>query len=358
LRNNYPDEATVVVTEIPGFWFRLFSGKTVNAQTNPIVERNLIAESVLELSYEIEHPLTLVRAYDMTKGEVSDENYVSINHVWNRVSYSSADGSFVSYSVNGVDREIALSNLNRESFFEYKDSPKKLTFYYFNNEIRIAQNIIFQNDVFPITIVWELSPAESEISNVALYLSTFFDLSFAFEEAYIPGLLDWENPWSKPSEYYGNDWAVVNFCYSSLTDNYLGFYDEAQKVVFALNFKEVPDWGNVGVLSSRQIDALRFQYIFDKININQQVSFTYQVLTFWENSFPAMQNVSDLENLFNFKPATSFDITSRDYHEYIGEFNIRFLVYDKNQLNTKIIGCRLLEIVYSNDRYVIFKIKG
>ena len=359
LRNNFPNETTVVVTEVPGFWFRSFSGKSIIAQTSHTVERNVVSESVLELAYEIEHPLTLVRAYDMTKGDVSDENYVSINDVWYMVSYSAADGNFfISYSANGVENRTKLADLNRETVFEDQSSLKKLTIRYFNEEINITQTILVHNDTYPINVAWTLAPAESEINNVALYVSTFFDLHFSFEEALIPGVLDWENPWSRPSNSIENEWAVVNFSRTTLTDTCLGFYDATEEVVFALNFEELPDWGNVGALASKQIDAVRFQYNLDKININQTASFAYQILTFSKTSSPEMQNLSDLKSLFDFKLATAFDLKSRDYHDYIEEFNIGFLVYDKNQLDTKIIRCKLLEIVYSNDRYVIFRIKS
>jgi len=358
LSSNFPDNTTVVVTEVPGFWFRLFSGKTVIAETDPIVERNTIAASVLELAYELEHPLTLIRAYDMTKGAISDENYVSINDVWYKVSRSAADGNKILYRANGINKEISLSNFTRESVFEDQSSPKKLTFRYFNDEVSITQTILVQNDTYPINVAWSLSPTESEISNVTLYLSTFFDLHFSFEEAYIPGVLDWQNPWSNPSYVNGTDWAVVDFSRSTLTGNYLGFYDAKEEIIFALNFQELPDWGNVGVLASRQIDAVRFQYNFDKVNVNQTASFTYQYLTFSKNSFPEMPSLNDLKNLFDFKPAVAFDLKSRDYHDYIKDYNIGFLVYDKNQLDTKIIRCKLLELVYSNDRYVIFRVKS
>jgi len=357
LSTNFPDEATVVVTEIPGYWFSLFSGKNVIAETNPIIERNVVSESVLELSYELENPLTLIRAYE-AKGDISDENYVSINHVWNRISYSSGDGNFISYRANGVDKNTALSGLNREIVFEDQSSPKKLIIHYFNDEINITQTILVQNDSYPINVAWTLSPLESEVSNTALYVSTFFDLHFSFEKAYIPGVLDWENPWDRPSNSQENDWAVANFSRSTLTDNYLGFYDEQNEVVFALNFNELPDWGNVGALGSRQIDAIRFQYNFDKIDISQTAFFTYQVLTFSKSSYPEMQQPSELKSLFEFKPLTPFEVKSRDYHDFIKEKNIKFIVYDKNELDTKIIRCKLLELVYSNDRYVIFRVKS
>jgi len=359
LRNNFLDETTVVVTEVPGFWFRLFSGKTIIAETDPVVERNAIAASVLELAYELEHPLTLVRAYDMTKGDVADENYVSINDVWHKVSRSAADGNKISYRANGVYWEnISLSLFTRESVYEDESSPKKLTFHYFNDEVSITQTILVQNDTYPINVAWSLTPKESEITNVALYVSAFFDLQFSFEEACIPGVLDWENPWSNPSYANGTDWAVVDFYRSTLTGDYVGFYDSKEEIVFALNFQELPDWGNVGVLASRQIDAVRFQYNFDKVNVNETASFAYQYLTFSKTSLPEMPNLNDLKGLFDFKPAATFEVKSRDYHDYIKEYNIGFLVYDKNQLDTKIIRSKLLETVYSNDRYVIFKIES
>ena len=357
LSQNFPNPATVVVTEIPGSWFGVFSGKSIIAQTNPIIERNIVAESVLDLSYELEHPLTLVRAYE-SKGGISDENYVSINNVWNKASYSSGDGDFLSFRKNGVAHYSDLSKFSREIVFEDQNYPKRIVIRYFNDEIALTQTISVQNDSYPINVAWTLSPLRSEIEDVALYISTFFDLSFSFEKAYIPGVLDWENPWSRPSDAQGNDWAVVNFSRAILTDDYIGFYDEKNEVVFALKFAELPDWGNVGVLGSRQIDAVRFQYNFDKVSINQQASFTYQILTFSQSSFPEMQKLSELKSLFDLKPAAAFEVKSRDYHDYIKEFNIEFLVYDKNQLDTKIIRARLLEIVYSNDRYVIFRIKS
>jgi hypothetical protein len=359
LRNNFPGETSVVVTEVPGFWFRLFSGKTVIAQTSDIVERNVISEAVLDLSYEIEHPLTLVRAYDMTKGDVSDENYVSLNDVWHMVSYSAADGNFfISYSANGVEERTRLSEFNRETVFEDQGYPKKLEIRYFNDEVSITQTIIVQNDNYPISVAWAVSPVESDLNNIALYLSTFFDLHFSFKEAYIPSVLDWENPWIRPSDSIENEWAVVNFSSTTLSDTYLGFYDPTDEIVFALNLKELPDWGNVGVLASNQIDAVRFQYNFDKINVNKTASITYDFITFSKTSALETPNLKDLKSLFVFKPATTFGLESRDYHDYIIKYNIGFLVYDKNQLDTKIIRCKLLEVIYSNDRYAIFKIKS
>ena len=357
LKTNYPGPATVVVTEVPGSWFAMFSGKSIIAQTDPIVERNVVATSVLDLSYEFEHPLTIIRAYE-SKGAISDEDYVSLNSVWQRVTYSSADGDFLNYTVNGVSHSSNLSNFRREIIFEDQGYPKKLVIKYFNNDVALTQTILVQNDSYPLDVSWTLTSLKNEITDVAFQISNHFDLFFSFKKAYLPGLLDWDNPWTRPSEVNGNDWAVIDFSRTTLTDNFIGFYDDKNAVAFAIKFAELPDWGNIGALTSRQIDALRFQYNFDKISANNSASFAYQTLTFSQSSFPEMKNLSELKGLFDFKPAAAFEVQSRDYHDSIRENNIDFIVYDKNQLDTKLVRAKILELVYSNDRYVIFKINN
>jgi hypothetical protein len=358
LRENFPGTtANVTVSEKPGSWFGMYSGKTVIAATNPIIDRNVVAESVLDLSYEIEQPLTLVRAYS-AKGNISDENYVSINNVWMRVSSLSEAGIFLNFTENGIAHYFPISDLSREIVFEEQSYPKKFVIKHFNEEILLTETILVQNDSYPISVVWTLSPLKSEINHVALYVSYFFDLYFSFEKAYVPGSLDWANPWSNPSYAQGNEWAVVTFSPENLTDNYIGAYDEKNAVAFALEFADLPDWGNVGALSSRQIDAFRFQYQFDKININQTASFAYKILTFSKSSYPEMPQLNELKSMFELKSASAFDIKTRNYADYIKEFNIEFLVYDKNRFDSKLLSSNLLQLVYSNDKYVICKIKA
>ena len=102
--------------------------------------------------------------------------------------------------------------------------------------------------------------------------------------------MNWINPWDVPSKTIGGpagtEWAVASFSNSDLKDNYIGLYDDQKQVAFAFNFTDLPDWGNIGALANRQIDAVRFQYQFNEINANQTVTRQYQVLTLTKNSFP------------------------------------------------------------------------
>jgi hypothetical protein len=355
LRDNYADNTTVVATEVPGFWFQEFSDKNVIAQTNPIIERNTIAESVLTLSYELEHPKTLVKAYE-AKGDISDENYVSLNNVWERSSYSSASGNKLSFTQDGSNYTIWLAALSKQIIFDDLNPSKKIELVYSNENISLTETVLVQNSTYPLIVSWTLTSLKSEVTNASLYLSTFFDLQFRFDKAQIPQFLDWVNPWSAPEPIrtVGPDWAVASFSSTDLKDNYLGLYDDTNNLAFAFKFNDLPDWGNIGALENRQIDAIRFQYQFKDLNVNQTDSRSYQVLTLSKNSFSQLQPESLIE-LFDFK-SSEFEVASRDFSDYIKENEIGFIVYDRNQLDIQMVHSKLLQLIYSNDRYAIFKI--
>ena len=85
-----------------------------------------------------------------------------------------------------------------------------------------------------------------------------------------------------------NSWAVASFAGVNLKDSYLGVYDDTNQVGFAFKFVDLPDWGNIGALGNRQIDAVRFQYNFGDVAANQTVSRSYQELSLSQSSYPTL----------------------------------------------------------------------
>ena len=356
LKDNYPQNATVIATEIPGFWFQEFSAKNVIAQTDPTVQRNEIAESVLSLSYEVEHSQTMVRAYE-AKGDIYEETFIPIDQVWERIALCSGTGDFINYTINGIENSFPLSQLNKKIVFDEQNTPKEISIIYSDNYIVLTKTLRVENNSYPLNVSWQLTPLRIEIYNVKLYLSTFFDLKYHFDEAQIPQLLDWINPWDAPASIksaHGNEWAVINFSSSELKDNYIGLYDGDANIAFAFKFTDLPDWGNIGVLGNRQIDAVRFQYEFSSLDVNQTTSRSYDILTVSQNSYPTLEP-NNLKDLFDMK-TPEFIVATRDFTDYIRSNNIGFIVYDRNQLDTQMIHSKLLQLIYANNRYVIFKV--
>ena len=68
-----------------------------------------------------------------------------------------------------------------------------------------------------------------------------------------------------------------------------------------------------------------------------------------------MQQQNQLESLFNYNPG-QFTVDSRDYTQYIAANNIEFIVYDKTQLHVNMLNVKFLQLIYSNDKYAIFKV--
>ncbi len=232
LKEHYPENTTVVATEVPGFWFQQFSDKDVIAQTDLTVQRTEIAEAVLTLSYELEHSQTMLKAYQ-AKGDTLDENYVSMDEIWTRVSSTSGSGDALYYTLNGVNYELRLSQLSKEIVFQDQTSPKSLTFVFSNDDVVVTKTITVQNTSYPLDISWTLTPLKSQVYNASLYLTTNFDLRWQFGQAEIPGLLNWVNPWDAPEPIRSteeSEWAVVSFAGVNLVDNYIGVYDETNQI--------------------------------------------------------------------------------------------------------------------------------
>jgi hypothetical protein len=358
LKTNYPEPATVVATYVPGFWFSAFCGKTVIAATDPVVERNVISETVLDLSHEIETPLTLLRAYE-AKGDISSESLVSINNVWQRDSFSSTAGDYISYNVGDSFRKVELNQMTRHYTLDSSQTAQKtLTIVYANDDISVKQTQLVQNTSYSTQVTYSIASVNNPVSNVTLYLTTFFDLYFNFDKAYLPGILNWENPWVNPTVTSGTSWAVTDFSKHNITDNYLALRDEQNQVYYAIQFQDLPDWGDIGALASMQIDAVRLSYKFDQISPGNTASFSYQTLTFSEGSYYQTVQPSQIKEMFTSQPAWYFSIASRDYLDFIKENNVSFLVYDKNQLDPKLVRSDILELVYSNSRYAIFRVNN
>jgi hypothetical protein len=355
LKQNYSENTSVVVTKVPGFWFQEFSGKNVTAQTEETVQYMDVAEAVLNLAYELEQPQTMLKAYQ-AKGDTLDEYYVSIHKIWMRAAFSSSSGDTFSYTLNGSYKEVGLNQFNKEIIFQNQADPKSITLVFSNNDVVLTKTISVQNSSYPFDVSWTVTPLRGQIINASLYLTTHFDLQYKFEVADIPGLLNWINPYDAPEQIKTIDpnWAAASFAGDNLKDNYVGLYDATNNVGYAMYFDDLPAWGNIGSLPSRQIDAVRFVYSFDSIQEGQTVERSYRTVTLSQTSYPTLTRES-LQGLFS-QTVEQFNVIPRDFRNYIERDSIGFIVYDRNELDTQIIKSKILQLIYSNDRYVIFKI--
>jgi hypothetical protein len=146
-------------------------------------------------------------------------------------SYGSTDGDQISYDVNGVHRQVDLTELKTGIHFnDDQTAEKTLTITYANDEVLVTQILQVANTSYPTHTSWNITPVNAQIQNVTLYLSTFFDLYFNFDQAYLPGILNWENPWAKPlhprTELIGQSLTSPK----QHTDNYLALQDTTNKV--------------------------------------------------------------------------------------------------------------------------------
>lgn len=354
LKNGYSCKSSIVVTEKPGLFFGLFSDKKAFMETNPVVERAALAETVLSLAYEIENPVTLYRVYEGRMPYELDRFNVLEHNVWRRVSFMYDQESELSYVEDGENFSVRLSDLNRKINWIWENGSKKLQILYFvEGKFLLVERVEMRNGELPANISWALTPLGGSIKKMQVHLSIHLDLNFYFEKAYVPGILNWENPLDKPSYRDEREkWVLTFFTSENLTGKAIAVYSSVNRTFYAVKFAEFPDLGSLGALVNRQIDALRLTYDFE--NLNQTVSFSYSLINFSEESFQGL-DLSKFEELFELK--SNFEIQYRDYLTYIKEFEIRFLVFSKESFRSQLLNSRFLQLIYADDKHAICKVR-
>lgn len=356
LKNAYPYEVKLIVSEKPGLFFEILSGKPAIMETSPVVQREAVAEVILTMAYEVEHPLTLFRVYEFPMPYERDQYNVLINNIWRRAAFLFDEETSVSYTRDGRPFSIKISDLERRIFWKVENGCKKLQIQYsFKNEFFLTESVEARNNQIPMFVSWIFTPLGSGIENLKFNLSIHFDLYRSFERAYIPGILNWESPWNKPSFVEGNrKWALVDFNPKNLSKNYVAVYDPLNHIFHAFKFEDYPEWGSIGVLSTNQIDALRLMYSLN--NADENVSLSYSIVAFSEESFRKI-NFNLFDEVFTLNITNNFTVQYRDYFTCAGEEGIKFLVFDREKFRNEFLNHGFLQLVYSNNRYVICKIK-
>ena len=339
LRENYADSAIKVVTmQQPGQWFGIYANRTVIAETDVVVEWIVNAESILDLSYEIQHPLTMLRIYE-TKANIS-ENYVLVNMAWTRLSYFDASMASVSFhDQHNTENTYALANLNRTITLDNSTYPNRIKTEFSGESLFLTQVVAASNISYPFNVTWQFS-ALQEPNNVKLTLNYYFDPIFSFTNAYIPSMLNWENPWNNPSKV-GDGWAYTAFTRENVTKgSYVSVYTKDEQAAFGLKFEDVPDFGSLGVLSSSNIDAIRFEYQYDRVEAYTTESKTYQMLTFSQSSISQPENIAQMNTLFEYKATEQFKSESRDFATIAKNNNIGFVVYDAQRFEQSLLNSK------------------
>ena len=75
-------------------------------------------------------------------------------------------------------------------------------------------------------------------------------------------------------------------------------------------------------------------------------------------SYPQLKDPKDMNMLFDLKTSEPFDVQSRNFASVIRDNHIGFIVYDAQRFDRKILGSGWVQLVYSNDEYVVLKVKS
>ena len=75
-------------------------------------------------------------------------------------------------------------------------------------------------------------------------------------------------------------------------------------------------------------------------------------------SYPDLKDPRQMNTLFDLSVASPFEVQSRNFASIIRDNYVGFVVYDVDRFDRKILGSGWVQLVYSNDKYLVLKVKS
>jgi len=350
-------DGAVVVSEKPGTWLGVISDHKTVEETNPLLGRNVVAEAVLYLFYEMENTRVLTREYtsgDSISGQVM---YVSVYNIWTKVLSIPDDYVYVnSTDIYGKSTVVSLSENAKKTYWMQRSvNESQLVSEYFHDLFTLEKVVTVHGESSKVDLAWRFT-ARQDLADIELKVFSFTEPSLNFREAFVPGVLEWQNPWDKPSFNLGDNWAVVECPPNNLGGNIAATLDVENGVLVVFEFDDFPDWFSIGALGNRFIDALRVGYEFGNFTQGESREISFSALLYSFESRDIERWAQDgLKQLLDSK--TNLPVQGRDFLAYIKEYNIEFVVIDSQQLLLNVESSPILDRVYANDKFAIYAIR-
>lgn len=354
LKHHSLQNSTVVVSEKPGAWLYVISDRDIIEEVNPIFGRNQVAETVLGTYYEMENSHILTREYVME--DVSGQAlYISIYNLWEKVVTIPDKEVYVTYQADGKEVKISLSETEKEIYWGQRSPHEsQLVCEYSHKLFSLEKKISIGGDRLVTEFGWKLR-VHQNLTRIRLRVFTYTSPSVNFTEAFIPGVLDWQNPWDAPTYRESDSWAVVECPPSRWKGDVIALFDADNNILMAFEYGKAPDWLNVGALDNRVIDAIRVGYKFGDMKKGESQEVFFSCSKHSPECNEKKWNITSLKQILDLEKESKVEV--RDVLTYIDEYNIQFVTVNYRQLLSKSDLPLFLDRVYDSGEFVTYKVE-
>ncbi|MFW6111387.1 MAG: hypothetical protein ACOC6H_05060, partial [Thermoproteota archaeon] len=350
-----PLNSTVVVSQRPGTWLRVISDRNTIEENPPAFGRNQIADTVLGLYYEMENSHTLTREY-VIREDSGQRMYLSVYNLWEKVVTISDHNVHISYQEgDGKQVSIPLSETRKEIYWSQKTpNESQLICKYSHNLFTLERKVTMRDDRLATDVRWILR-GHQNLTGVRLRVSSYTAPRLNFTEVFIPGVLNWQNPWDRPTYSKPDSWAAIECPPDRLEDNLTALFDADNDILTIWGFSEDPDWLNVGVLENRFIDAIRVGYRFGEVRKEDSKEVSWSILAYSPEEIGKRWDSTTLRQFLRAKEELT--VIERDFIKYIERHNIQFVTVHHQQHISKSDIPPILDRIYDSGEYSTYKTK-
>lgn len=362
IQEHGPTEGTVVSSRSPGSWLNVLSFHHTIEETNPLYSRNPIAESIVYSFYEAENDRMLLREYKHESKNAGQEIHLNLNNLWKsgvslpndkaNLIYTDPYGRWITIPLNSTDITV--------SWKTQTETEAQLVTEYKHELFTVTKVATLSSNSSIINVSWSVRTNRA-LPNVKLTLTHTMDPTFNYTEALAPGILQWENTWSKATKVHEiEQWAIIEASFNDLQGNTIAYYAPEDQILTIVEFNERPNWLTIGGLETMFMDILRVRYELGSINVGETQQISYSVLLCSsESSDPKQFDASEL--MQQYSQTFESTVQERDYPTYIEEYDIKFVVIETEKLPEQLFQVAVpspdMDRIYDNGRTVTYTTK-
>ena len=358
VKQHSDQEGTVITARSPGSWFYIFSDYNTIQETDPIIARSPIAESVLYSFYEMENSFVLTREFDSINPSAGQAIFSSRFNIWKEtISIPNSQANIIHVNSFGLWINTPLSETETNTYWLQNSTDQaQLVTEYSHQLFTVKKLVTFSSNSSIVNITWDVE-AHEKLESAKLAFSNNLEPSLDFKEALVPGILEWQNPWDNATyiDYYGK-WAVIEGPSDVMNDATISIIDEKNGILAVLELEDSPDWFIIGALDNRFIDALRLRYELGDLDEGEKTQVSLSVLTVaFESKTIEKASAEDIRQFLGAE--INSPIQTRDFLTYIEEYDIKFVAVDTQKILSNINATPALDRIYDNGRTTIYTTK-
>jgi len=282
-----------------------------------LTQRNTSSADVESVNFKIDNDLIEIQETDPYNVGRNPSLYLDIDgepYEALRIKDSDLSLEFHTQDSKHQSTDISQAPYQRVEWWRRSGNSIGLRCTYRDEFYTLEKTVLLRTTSPLVELRYRLTPS-SRLSNLNLTLTMVTNRELKYLSLFIPGYLEWLNPWDRPTERDSRGrFAYVSFPFTEIGDRFFALLDEDKAALLAFRIRLDPDHLTVGARSDRRIDTVKAAYRYSSAERGEPIELAFDILA---THIPQEREMGRGEILSLIQQRSQLKLQSRDYLDVV-----------------------------------------